>query len=150
MNKKVELVYQSGNYAYNPQILILSVDDISFVSSIDENLSYLETKNGRGFTLFGKLRAISNRITEAERVEHDVYSNLNIRPSLNLKYKFNTFQIDNITMDAPQIKGFIDAFFFAEGLSKDEIENLYTELNEYTQEGIKNLEDYFWKQIHLD
>lgn len=150
MNKKVELVYQSGNHTYNPQILILSLDDISFISSIDENLSYLETKNGKKFTLFGKIRAISNRITEAERVEHDVYSNLNIRPSLNLKYKFNTFQIDNITMDAPQIKGFIDAFFLTEGLSIDEIKNLYNELNEHTQEGIKNLDENFWKKFCLE
>lgn len=145
MLKKVEFVYQQGTYIYNPQILIIDLNDISFVSGIDENMTNLETKSGKSFKVFGKLRTISNRIMDVERVDNHVYDNINIRPSLNLKYKFKNLQVDNITMDAPQVKAFIDAFFSGEGLETHEIQELYLELDEHTQEAIKNLEANFWK-----
>lgn len=145
MKKRLEFAYQpiNSNY-YNPQLIAIDIDDISFTGSINTTLSFLETKNGKRFIVFGKIRTINNRISHIEISDKMLFDDVWVRPSLNIKYKVPYLHLDSITMDAPQLKAIIDAYFQSEGYSELEFEELYKTLQQDTYEQISKIADDFW------
>lgn len=145
MKKRLEFAYQpiNSNY-YNPQLIAIDIDDISFTGSINTHLSFLETKNGKRFIVFGKIRTINNRISHVEISDKMLVDDVWVRPSLNIKYKTSHLHLDSITMDAPQLKAIIDAYFQSEGFSEPELNELYTTLPQDSYEQISQLSNDFW------
>lgn len=141
MKKIIEFVYQPLNEnVYSPHIKAIDINDISSYEQHGKIFCKLITKSASEFYIFGTYRVIGNRIHHTEIKTNRIYEDFIIRPSTSLMYKIDTLEVSDIIMDAPQLKAFVDAFYYQENLEK-----IYKEMIQHTYEKINELPAHFWK-----